>query len=312
VNFSKQSLTELIKQKSLELGFDGIGISKAEKLEGFEDLLKSWLNDGYHAKMDYMERNIEKRCDPTVLVPYSLSVISLITSYFPENSLPKTNPQIAKYAYGIDYHFVIKDKMQLLWDFIQELLPDLQGRMFVDSAPISDKLLAVKAGLGWLGKNSCLINKEIGSFVFISEIIINKELEYDEPYRSNYCGSCTKCIDFCPTKAIVKPGVIDSNKCISYLTIENKDSQIDEDFFGKFENRIFGCDICQDVCPWNNKPLITSIKEFAPSNELFRLDIDTWQKMEQIEFNAYFKNSPLKRAKYSGLKRNIEFISKKA
>jgi epoxyqueuosine reductase len=198
--------------------------------------------------------------------------------------------------------------MKLLWDFIYEYFPLLEGRLFVDSAPVSDKLWAVNSGLGWLGKNSCLINKEIGSFVFISELIVNIDLEYDEPYRSNFCGSCTKCIDQCPTQAIVQPGVIDSNKCISYQTIENKEDSIPDEFAGKFENRVFGCDICQDVCPWNKHPLTSLIKEFEPSNELLNLDVKAWQSMEKDEFNMIFKNSPLKRAKFKGLKRNIHFL----
>jgi epoxyqueuosine reductase len=312
VSYSKHDYSVLIKQKALNIGFNGIGISKAEAIEGFNEALTSWINSGYHAGITYMEQNIEKRCDPTILVPEALSVISLITSYYPEKKLPATIPQIAKYAYGTDYHFVIKDKMQLLWDYMLELFPDLQGRMFVDSAPVSDKLWAVKAGLGWLGKNSCLINKEMGSFVFISELIVNVELEYDEPYRSNFCGSCTKCIDMCPTHAIVHPGVIDSNKCISFLTIENKEEHIPGEFAGKFENRLFGCDICQDVCPWNKQALTTLVKEFSPREEMFMLDVEHWQSMEKDKFNHIFKNSALKRAKFSGLKRNIDFLAKKA
>lgn len=307
---SLQNISKIIKQKAFEIGFNGVGISKAEELVGFEDALKGWLKSGYHSSMDYMESNIDKRCNPTLLVPEAKSVISLITSYYPEQQLPSQHPKIAKYAYGVDYHFVIKDKMQIFWDYIFELFPDLEGRIFVDSAPVSDKLWAVKAGLGWLGKNSCLINKEIGSFVFISELIINIELEYDEPYRSNFCGSCTKCIDMCPTKAIVQPGVIDSNKCISYQTIENKQDTIPYEFIGKFENQIFGCDICQDVCPWNKQPLTAIFKEFTPKAEMLTLDLDSWQKMEKDEFNLLFKKSALKRAKFKGLKRNVDFISK--
>lgn len=308
MEYSQDKATRLIKQKAFDIGFNGIGISKAEKLDGFENALSSWLGSGYHAGMQYMERNIEKRVDPTVLVSGAKSVISLITSYYPEKTQAKDIPQIAKYAYGTDYHFVLKDRMKLLWDFMLECFPLLDGRIFVDSAPVSDKLWAVKSGLGWLGKNSCLINKEIGSFVFISELIVNIDLEYDEPYRSNFCGSCTQCIDQCPTQAIVQPGVIDSNKCISYQTIENKEDSISNALVGKFGNNIFGCDICQDVCPWNKQPLTTLIKEFEPSNEFWSLDIKAWQSMEKEEFNKLFKYSPLKRAKYQGLKRNVHFV----
>ncbi len=260
--------------------------------------------------MDYMTRNAEKRVDPTILVQGAKSVISLIVSYYPQKVQPAELPQISKYAYGTDYHFVLKDKMQLLWNFIKEYIPELDGRMFVDSAPVSDKLWAVKSGLGWLGKNSCLINKELGSFVFICELIINIELDYDEPYNSNFCGSCTKCIDACPTNAIVQPGVIDSKRCISYQTIENKEETIPEEFTGKFKNRIFGCDICQDICPWNKKPAVTKIGEFTPNENLFTLDLPAWKSMTKEEFNKVFRKTPLKRAKYSGLQRNISFISK--
>lgn len=292
----------------MELGFNGVGISKAEKLNGFADALKVWLAKGYHAEMDYMARNQEKRCDPTALVPGVTSVISCITSYYPGQLQNPEHPQIAKYAYGTDYHFVLKDRMKELWKYIETLAPNLEGRIFVDSAPVSDKLWAVKAGLGWLGKNSCLINKEMGSFVFISEILVNLELDYDEPYASNFCGSCTLCLDACPTQAIVQPGVIDSNRCISYQTIENKNNGIDEGLKGTFKNRIFGCDICQDVCPWNKKPLITSVEEFKPSVNFFSLDAEAWNAMDEPTFNRMFKKSALKRAKLKGMQRNVRFV----
>ncbi len=307
---NKSEISKSIKQKALDLGFSGVGIAKAEKLQGFDTALDSWLTNDYHGEMTYMERNKEKRSDPTILVEGAKSVISLITSYYPQILQNTSVPQLSKYAYGTDYHFVLKDKMNLLWDSIKEHNPELSGRMFVDSAPVPDKLWAVQAGLGWLGKNSCLINKEIGSFVFISELIVNIELEYDEPYRSNFCGSCTKCLDACPTKAIVQPGVIDSRKCISYLTIENKNDTIPQEFKGKLENRYFGCDICQDVCPWNKTPLTTRVKEFSPKDEVLNLDIEAWNNMEKEEFNKLFKTSPLKRAKYSGIKRNLSFTNR--
>ena len=301
----------LIKQKALELGFNAVGISKAEELQGYKEHYTKWLKADYNAQMEYMERNIDKRTNPTVLVENAQSVISLILSYYPEKQQPKDIPQISKYAYGIDYHFVVKDKMQQLWDYIFELYPSLSGRIFVDSAPIPDKLWAVKSGLGWVGKNSCLINKEIGSFVFVSELVVNIELEYDKPYTSNYCGSCTKCIDACPTNAIVQPGIIDSNLCISYQTIENKTDSIPVELKGKFANRLFGCDICQDVCPWNRNPITTNIEEFTPSDKLLTLNFTEWENMDKEEFNKLFKKSPLKRAKYEGLKRNLEFLKDK-
>jgi epoxyqueuosine reductase len=308
LSLTKTDITQKIKEKALELGFNGVGIARAEKLSGFADALKGWLAKGYHAEMDYMARNQEKRSDPTELVPGVKSVISLITSYYPAQLQNSGHPQIAKYAYGTDYHFVLKDRMKELWKYLEVLFPELDGRIFVDSAPVSDKLWAVKSGLGWLGKNSCLINKEMGSFVFISELLVNVELTYDEPYASNFCGSCTLCIDACPTQAIVQPGVIDSRRCISYQTIENKNESIDEELKGKFKNRIFGCDICQDVCPWNKKPLITSVEEFKPSDSFLMLDSDAWNAMDESVFNQLFKKSALKRAKLKGMQRNLRFV----
>lgn len=305
---SQTILSEFVKQKAIEIGFHGVGISKAEKLQGFDTLLDSWLQNGYHAQMEYMARNREKRSDPTELVPGAKSVISLIISYYPERVQNSNVPQVAKYAYGKDYHFVLKDMMQQLWDEMKLRVPDLDGRMFVDSAPVSDKLWAVKAGLGWLGKNSCLINKEIGSFVFVSELIVNVPLAYDEPYPSNFCGSCTRCLDACPTQAIVQPGVIDSNRCISFHTIENKTDTIDPQWAGHFGNRLFGCDVCQDVCPWNKHPWITQQEAFKPDPSFFRLDWEAWEQLEPDTFNRMFKKSPLKRAKWSGLQRNLRFI----
>ncbi|MGE4287656.1 MAG: tRNA epoxyqueuosine(34) reductase QueG [Salinivirgaceae bacterium] len=308
MSLTKTDITKKIKEKALELGFNGVGIARAEKLNGFADALKGWLAKGYHAEMDYMARNQEKRSDPTELVPGVKSVISLITSYYPEQVQNAAHPQIAKYAYGTDYHFVLKDRMKELWKHIATLVPDLEGRIFVDSAPVSDKLWAVKAGLGWLGKNSCLINKEMGSFVFISELLVNLELVYDEPYASNFCGSCTLCIDACPTQAIAQPGVVDSRRCISYQTIENRNDYIDDDLKGNFKDRIFGCDICQDVCPWNKKPLITALPEFKPSSDFYLLDWEAWNAMDEANFNRLFAKSALKRAKLKGVQRNLRFV----
>lgn len=308
MNLQKKEITALIKQKALEIGFNAVGISKAEKIDGFSQKYHEWLKAGYHAGMDYMERNIEKRENPKILVEEAKSVISLLTSYYPEQKQPVNIPQIAKYAYGVDYHFVIKDMMRQLWDFIAEQFPELNGRIFVDSAPVPDKYWAVKSGLGWIGKNSCLINKKTGSFVFISELIINIELDYDNSFTKNYCGTCTKCIDACPTNAIVSEGKIDSNRCISYQTIENKTDIIPAELKGKFSNRLFGCDICQDVCPWNKNPITTEIEQFKPAGFIFSLTKEKWEQMDNMEFNRLFKNSPLKRAKLSGIKRNLKFL----
>jgi len=303
------SISQQIKQKAIELGFNAVGIARAQSLQGFDKALLQWIDKGYHAEMEYMARNLEKRSDPTILIPGAKSVISLLTSYFPSTIQTDNVPQVAKYAYGTDYHFVIKEMMNQLWAFIQLYFPELDGRMFVDSAPVADKLWAVEAGLGWIGKNSCLINREIGSFVFVSELIINIKLDYDEPYRSNFCGSCTKCIDACPTKAIVKPGVIDSRKCISNWTIENKTDEIPEDIRKNQSNRLFGCDICQDVCPWNKKPLVTHIPEFTPKGDWLFYDRNKWLEMNKEDFNQLFKSSPLKRSKFEGLQRNLKSIS---
>jgi epoxyqueuosine reductase len=311
VDYTKDKLSNLIKEKALLLGFDAVGIAKAEKLPKYAQRYDDWIKSGYHAKMKYMERNIEKREDPSILVEGAKSIISLVISYYPKKLQSEDIPQIAKYAYGDDYHDIIKNKMRLLWDFIKEIYPKLDGRIFVDSAPIPDREWAVNTGLGWIGKNGCLINKEIGSFTFISELVVNIELQYDKPYTKNYCGSCTKCIDACPTDAIVKDGVIDSNRCISYQTIENRDDEIPKELTGLFKNRLFGCDICQDVCPWNKNPLTSHIEEFNPYPEVLSFDRDAWSSISKSEFNKIFKKSPIKRAKYEGVMRNIKFLEKR-
>jgi epoxyqueuosine reductase len=306
---NQPTLTQCIKAKAIELGFNGVGVAKAEPIEGLHHHLQQWLGQQYHAGMEYMARNLDKRSNPTLLVPGAKSVISLLSNYYPHQTQDPQYPQIAYYAYGNDYHDVIKGYMQQLWDYIQQLAPALDGRMFVDSAPVADKLWANKAGLGWIGKNSCLINRQLGSYVFISELIINIELDYDEPYRSNFCGSCTKCIDHCPTNAIVKPGVIDSRRCISYQTIENKAETIDESLTGMFQNRLFGCDICQQVCPWNHNATPTNRSEFNPHQQALTLSTTDWLNMDSDSFAQLFKKSALKRAKLKGLQRNAAFLN---
>lgn len=308
---NKQQITNLIKNKASELGFNAVGIAKPQALQDFKLQLNKWLKKNYHADMLYMENNKEKRINPKLLVSETKSIISLLISYYPKQKQPNNIPQIAKYAYGVDYHFVIKEKMNILWDYIKTINPQLQGRIFVDSAPISDKAWAVKAGLGWIGKNACLINKNIGSFFFIAELLVNIELEYSKPFETNHCGNCTKCIDICPTKAIVKPQTIDSRRCISYLTIENKKNDIDNEFANKINLQLFGCDLCQDVCPWNKKPIITSEKAFEPIDFIKTATIDDWEKLDKQEFNKIFKKSPLKRAKYEGIQRNLKVLKNK-
>lgn len=305
---NEKSISQQIKDKAIEFGFCAVGIARAQKLVGFEQALDHWLQNGYNDQMAYMARNKDKRANPVVLVPGAKSIISLLTAYYPTELQPDDVPKIAKYAYGSDYHVVIKKMMEQLWDFIKSIFPQVDGRMFVDSAPVSDKLWAVEAGLGWIGKNSCLISKESGSFVFVSELIVNVALEYDEPYRSNFCGSCTKCIDACPTKAIVQPGVIDSRKCISNWTIENKTDEIPDDISKKNSNWLFGCDICQDVCPWNKMPVITAVQNFMPKGNWLRFNGEDWKNLSNQDFNKLFKDSPLKRSKYQGLQRNLKAI----
>lgn len=294
----------LIKQLAAEAGFDFCGISKAGFLEDEARELESWLNKNYHGKMAYMANYFDKRLDPRLLVEGARSVITVILNYFPPEELTETDYKISKYAYGTDYHFVIKDKLKIFTERIREEIGEVNGRAFVDSAPVMDKAWAKRSGLGWVGKNSNVINRNIGSFFFIGELITDLELVPDGPIK-DYCGSCTACIDACPTDAIVEPYKVDGSKCISYLTIELKD-EIPQEFKGKMENWAFGCDICQDVCPWNSFARPHQTPEFSPPQSL--KEFKDWEEITQEVFNVLFKNSPLKRTKLEGLKRNIRFI----
>ncbi len=303
----KQKHTDLIKTEATRLGFLSCGISKAEFLEKEAPRLEKWLNKNMHGEMQYMENHFDKRLDPTKLVQGSKSVISLLLNYYPSQvQKDKTAPKISKYAYGKDYHFVIKDKLKALLNFIQEEIGEVHGRAFVDSAPVLDKAWATRSGLGWIGKNSNLLTQQVGSFYFIAELIVDLELEYDMP-TTDHCGSCTACIDACPTQAIVEPYVVDGSKCISYFTIELKDN-IPSEFKGKFDNWMFGCDICQDVCPWNrfSKPHREPL--FNPHPELLEMSRKEWEEITDDIFKKVFKNSAVKRTKFSGLKRNINFL----
>ena len=298
-----------VKKVAEELGFQHCGIAKAEKLEEEERHLESWLNHNYNGEMAYMANHFDKRLDPAKLVPGAKSVISLIYNYYPSQDIADNKSyKIAKYAYGTDYHFVIKDKLRLLMKQLQDELGDFSGRVFVDSAPVMERQWAERAGLGWLGKNSLLLNRSMGSFFFIAELIVDVELSYDTPIN-NYCGTCTKCIDACPTEAITKAGVVDGSRCISYLTIELKD-MIADDFAGQFEEWIFGCDICQDVCPWNRFSQPTSEPDFTPNSDLAEMKKSDWHEMTQEVFNVIFKNSAVKRTKFTSMQRNIEFQKK--
>lgn len=300
--------TQLIKTEAKRLGFLSCGISKAQFLEEEAPRLEKWLNQNMHGEMQYMENHFDKRLDPTKLVEGSKSVISLLLDYFPSEEQTQDSYKISKYAYGMDYHFVIKDKLKNLLRFIQEEIGEVHGRAFVDSAPVLDKAWAAKSGLGWIGKHSNLLTQQVGSFYFIAELIVDLELEYDAPV-TDHCGTCTACIDACPTDAIVKPYVVDGSKCISYLTIELK-NEIPSEFDGKLDDWMFGCDVCQDVCPWNrfskphNEPL------FNPNPELISFTKKDWEEITEDVFKKVFKKSAVKRTKLSGLKRNIDFLKK--
>ncbi|MFO7828176.1 MAG: tRNA epoxyqueuosine(34) reductase QueG [Bacteroidales bacterium] len=302
---SKKENTKYIKQKALELGFLAIGFSKAEFLEKESHQLKAWLNSGFHGEMKYMETHFEKRVDPTKLVEGAKSVISVLYNYFPKEQQKKDAYQISKYAYGKDYHYVVKEKLFQLLEFIKAETGNVNGRAFVDSAPVMDKVWAAKSGLGWIGKNTNLISKQYGSFVFIGELIIDLKLEYDKPSK-DYCGNCTKCIDACPTNALT-PYRLDARKCISYLTIEKK-GELPPELKGKWENWIFGCDICQDICPWNSKARPHNEPQFKLTEKLQYLKKEDWEKLDNTKFKKIFKNSAFQRTKFEGLKRNIEFL----
>lgn len=303
VNMSSNSIIQSISQ---ELGFSFCGISKAEFLEKEAPLLEEWLNRGYQGKMGYLENHFDKRLDPTKLVPGAKSVISLVYNYYPEKQPEVDNKvKIAKYAYGQDYHFIIKDKLKTFMTQIEEKIGAVEGRVFVDSAPVHERAWAAKSGLGWVGKNSLLLNREMGSFFFLAEIILDLALEPDGPMK-DYCGTCTACQDACPTNAIPEPYVVDGSKCISYLTIELKD-EIPSSFKGKTENWAFGCDICQDVCPWNRFSKPHKEPAFQPQGweEFASKD---WEEMTEEVFRKVFKKSAVKRTKFEGLKRNLKFI----
>ena len=302
----KSRHTNLIKKEAKRLGFLSCGISKAEFLEDEAPRLENWLNKNMHGEMSYMANHFDKRLDPTLLVPDSKSVVSLLLNYFPEETQTNETYKISKYAYGEDYHFVIKDKLKQLLNFIQNEIGEVHGRAFTDSAPVLDKAWAAKSGLGWIGKHSNLITKSSGSFYFIAELIIDLELDYDYAV-TDHCGSCTACIDACPTQAITEPYVVDGSKCISYFTIELK-NEIPSDMKGKFDDWMFGCDICQDVCPWNRFSKPHKEPLFNSSKELLTMSKKEWEEITEEVFQKTFEKSAVKRTKYSGLIRNINFL----
>ncbi len=296
-----------IKQKAKLLGFTDCKIAPAHVLEDDAEHFRNWLSNGMHADMHYMEEHFEKRTDPAKLMPGAKSVIVVLLNYFPHTSLPeKNNFILSKYAYGNDYHKIIKSMLKKLHQTIYDEVVVHKARILVDTAPVLERAWAARAGLGWIGKNANLISPEYGSYVFIGELLVNVELEYDKPMR-DLCGSCTKCLQACPTHAIVKPKTIDSRLCISYWTIENK-GPIAKILKGKFRNRIFGCDICQDVCPWNRKAKPNTTNAFQPSPNLVNMTKYKWQQLSEEKYNQLFEKSAVKRAKYEGLKRNIRFV----
>jgi len=298
----------MIKAEAVRLGFMQCGIAKADFLEEEAPRLEKWLKQERHGQMRYMENHFDKRLDPRLLVEGARSVISLSLNYFPEQKQTDPNaPKISKYAYGMDYHQVIKDKLFELLNFIESEIGEVAGRAFVDSAPVLDRAWAKLSGIGWIGKNSNLINKKSGSFFFLAELIIDLELAYDLPFATDHCGTCTKCIDACPTEAIISPYVIDANKCISYLTIELRE-EIDTEFKDKMQNWMFGCDICQDVCPWNRFSAPHTEPAFQPNAQLLQMRKEDWLDITEDVFKTIFKNSAVKRTKFKGLTRNIDFL----
>jgi epoxyqueuosine reductase len=307
---NRLAYSKLIKTEAKKLGFMFCGIAKADFLEEEAPRLEAWLKQGMQGEMQYMENHFDKRLDPRLLVDGAKSVISLGLNYYTEQQQADSDsPRISKYAYGIDYHLVIKDKLKQLLQVINEKIGAVNGRAFVDSAPVLDKVWAKKAGLGWVGKNSNLINTKTGSFFFLAELIIDLELEYDTPATADHCGTCTRCIDACPTEAIISPYIVDGSRCISYLTIELK-NEIPQEFAGKMDNWMFGCDICQDVCPWNRFSVLHHEAAFKPHDDLLKMSKGDWEDITEDVFQKVFKNSAVKRTKFVGLKRNIEFLRK--
>jgi len=308
INLSVLQHTAFIKQTATQLGFDYCGIAKAQRLDEDARRLEAWLNKSYQGNMQYMENHFDLRVDPTRLVPGAKSVITLLLNYYPAQTPQNALPKIAKYAYGKDYHEVIRSKLNALLKLVKMNIGDINGRGFVDSAPVLERTWAQRSGLGWVGKNGNLINKEKGSFFFIATLITDLELQYDNPLAKDYCGTCTKCIDACPTDAILNNKVIDGSRCISYFTIELKDQLIPETMKGKFDNWMFGCDVCQDVCPWNRFSNPSKEPGFTPIHEILSFSLKDWNELTEESFKKIFRDSPLKRTKFTGIKRNLKFI----
>ncbi|NNE30387.1 MAG: tRNA epoxyqueuosine(34) reductase QueG [Saprospiraceae bacterium] len=305
----RQERSRILKEEAYRLGFNFVGIAKAEFMEPEAQRLEEWLSKGYHGRMAYMENHFEKRVDPTKLVPGAKSVVSLVYNYFPEQQQTPDSPKLARYAYGEDYHFVIKRKLKTLLKILQEKIGAIEGRVFVDSAPVLERDWAYRAGNGWIGKNTLLIHPKQGSFFFLAEMILDIEFDFDHPIK-DYCGTCRACIDACPTEAIAENGyVLDGSKCISYLTIELKE-EIPTEFKGKMENWVFGCDICQEVCPWNRFSKAHQESDFEPREGLLAMEKKEWEEITEEVFQKLFKKSAVKRTKFKGFKRNLNFLKK--
>jgi epoxyqueuosine reductase len=300
--------THIVKETATLLGFDFCGIANATFLNEDARRLETWLNKGMHGNMEYMNRNFDLRTDPTKLVPGAKSVITLLINYFPESKQNQDAPKISKYAFGEDYHTIIKEKLNHFFFLLKEKIGDINGRGFVDSAPVLERAWAAKSGLGWIGKNGNLINKKQGSFFFIASLITDLNLIADEISVKDYCGTCTKCIDECPTEAILPNKIVDGSKCISYFTIELKDALIPDSMKGKFDNWLFGCDVCQDVCPWNSFAKPTTNSAFTPISSILNFTKNDWDELTEEKFKIVFSNSPLNRSKFAGIKRNLNFI----
>jgi epoxyqueuosine reductase len=305
---SAEKNTVFIKQEATRLGFMSCGIAAARQLDDDARRLEQWLKHGYQGTMQYMERHFDLRVDPAKLVPGAKSVITLLLNYYPSQQQPATVPKVAKYAWGTDYHYVIKDKLQALLSFIKEQIGDVEGRGFVDSAPVLERSWAVNSGLGWVGKNGNLLTRHAGSFFFIATLITDLELIPDAPFATDHCGTCTRCMDACPTQAIVSPSEVDGSKCISYLTIELKDALIPSDFHDKMNGWMFGCDVCQDVCPWNRFAKPHNESAFTPLPEVLHLSREEWEHMTEETFRKTFRSSPMSRPKWKGIQRNIKAI----
>jgi epoxyqueuosine reductase len=300
--------TKIVKETAALLGFDFCGIAKAQFLNDDARRLETWLNKGMHGSMQYMEKHFDIRTDPTKLVPGAKSIITLLINYSPEEKQDTDSPKVSKYAYGKDYHDIIREKLNHFFFLLKEKIGEIHGRGFVDSAPVLERAWAQKSGLGWIGKNGNLINKKQGSFFFIASLITDLDLLADEEGIKDYCGTCTKCIDECPTEAILPNKVVDGSKCISYFTIELKDALIPDKMKGKFDNWLFGCDVCQDVCPWNRFSKPNTEEGFKPIHEILHYSTNDWEELTEEKFKIIFSKSPLKRSKFEGVKRNLKFI----